>query len=662
MAEAKWVVLVDWNGRSGFPVAAVDVSEDVIDLTLEHFRDLRTGYVEAARAELKLRNEDHRYSPPNAGSPLHPHLKPGRALLIRAAYPHDGFSISPGGTRLSGHRPEMGSELRWTEGARGFRVAAGGRAAETDGSAGAGDRLATLDLGRADVSFGCEFERGSSDEQHGGVCLRYADASNFLYVRVTGQAVELRKVEEGRRSGVASAEYAWGASERRFVQVVTHGESVRVFVDDRQVIDASTSFNAGATRHGLYCSGEADHKWRSFGGWVSLFRGVVDTIHPRPRLGAQYCYVRALDDMERLTSVTLHTQATSAYPQTSDEILGDVLDRSGAEAGRRMDTGAELAPRLWSPPLWGVRALDTIYRLQDEEDGLVYVDGHGQWRLESRTHRSTGPHTAHVETIEDAERGGRAYFSELVWDDGIDNVENSVFMQVRGATFQGANVAWTLSEQPYFAAGETRLFLAESSEYDMIIGQLRPRRNTDYTANTRQDGTGTDISRQLSVSYPSQREYRGKGTLVSVGFGSTAGYLTKLQMRTLNAYTFDDPVIVRSEDGASVAEYGRRAKRIDAVWTREAATAQATVDSRLRRRRNPRSVATVALNNGSGANVSAMLQRGFSDRVRLRYPAMGMDADFFVEGRRLSVGEGWTRVECELLLQSVECGSSGACS
>ena len=459
--------------------------------------------------------------------------------------------------------------------------------------------------------------------------------------------------------GRVPAEFAWAASERRFLQVVTHGESVRVFVDDRQVIDASTSFNAGsagdsgATRHGLYCSGEADHVWRSFGGWVSLFRGVVDTIHPRPRLGAQYCYVRALDDMERLTSVTLHTQATSAYPQTSDEILGDVLDRSGAEAGRRMDTGAELVPRLWSPPLWGVRALDTIYRLQDEEDGLVYVDGHGLWRLESRTHRASAPHTGHVETIEDAERDGRPYFSELVWDDGIDNVENSVFMQVRGATFQGAKVAWTLSEQPYFAAGETKLFLAESSAYDMLIGQLRPRRNTDYTANTRQDGTGTDISSQLSVSYPSQREYRGKGTLVSVRFGSTAGYLTKLQMRTLNAYTFDDPVIVRSEDAASVTEYGRRVKRIDAVWTREAATAQATVDSRLRRRRTPRSVATVALNNGSGANVSSMLQRGFSDRVRLRYPAMGIDADFFVEGRRLSVGEGWTRVECELLLQRV---------
>ena len=286
--------------------------------------------------------------------------------------------------------------------------------------------------------------------------------------------------------------------------------------------------------------------------------------------------------------------------------------------------------------------------------GLIYVDGHGLWRLESREHRDSATHTAHTAIIEDVDRGGNAYFSELVWDDGVDNVENTVFMHVRGATFHGANVAWTLSEKPYFAARETKLFLAESSEYDMVIGQLRPSRNSDYAAHTRQDGTGTNLTNQLTVRYPAQREYRGKGTLVSVTFGAKAGYLTKLQIRTLNAYTFDDPVIVRSEGAASVAEYGRRAKRIDAIWTREAATAQAAIDSRMRRRKRPHSVATLVLNNGSGGNLAAMLQRGFSDRVRLRYPSMGIDADFFIEGRKLSVAEGWTSVECEMLLQSVD--------
>ena len=653
MAEAKWLVLTDWNGNGSFPDAAEDVSADVIDLTLEHFRDLQSGYVEAARAELRLRNEGHRYSPPNAKSPLHANLKPGRGLLVRAAYPYDGFSGSPAGTRLASHAPELGAAYRWTESAQGFRIAAGG-AAETDGVSGSVARTATLALG-ADVSFGCDFTRGANATRHGGLCIRYSDASNYLYVRVTGQAVDLRKVDAGAHSTLATAAYAWPSNTRRFAQVVTHGQSVRVFVDDRQLIDATTSFNATATRHGLYCDGGAAHKWHGFGGWASLFRGVVDTIHPRPRLGAQYCYVRALDDAARLTSVTLHTQATAVYPQTSDEILGDVLDRSGADADRRrLDTGAALVPSLWSPPLWGVRAMDEIYRLQDEEDGLIYVDGHGFWRLESRSHRKSAPHTSHVATIGDAERDGNPYFSELVWDDGVNNVENTLFMHVRGATYHGHRTAWALSEKPYFAANETKLFLAESADYDMVIGQLRPSKYTDFTANTKQNGTGVNLTNQVTVSYPSPREYRGKGTLISVTFGATAGYLTRLQMRTLNAYEFDAPVIVRAEDAGSVTDYGRRVKRINARWIRETDVAQSAIDSRLARRKRPRSVVQVSLNNGSGANLAAMLRLGFSDRVRLRYPDMGIDAGFFIEGRKLSVGEGWTRVECEMLLESAD--------
>ena len=510
MAQAKWLVLIDWNGNGSFPDAAEDVSADVIDLTLEHFRDLQSGYVEAARAELRLRNEGHRYSPPNAKSPLHANLKPGRGLLVRAAYPYDGFSGSPAGTRLASHAPELGAAYRWTESAQGFRIAAGG-AAETDGVSGSVARTATLALG-ADVSFGCDFTRGANATRHGGLCIRYSNASNYLYVRVTGQAVELRKVDAGAHSTLATAAHAWPSAARRFVQVVTHGQSVRMFVDDRQLIDATTSFNATATRHGLYCDGGAAHKWHGFGGWASLFRGVVDTIHPRPRLGAQYCYVRALDDAARLTSVTLHTQATAAYPQTSDEILGDVLDRSGADADRRrLDTGAALVPSLWSPPLWGVRAMDEIYRLQDEEDGLIYVDGHGFWRLESRSHRKSAPHTSHVATIGDAERDGNPYFSELVWDDGVNNVENTLFMHVRGATYHGHRTAWALSEKPYFAANETKLFLAESADYDMVIGQLRPSKYTDFTANTKQNGTGVNLTNQVTVSLPLAARVQGQG-------------------------------------------------------------------------------------------------------------------------------------------------------
>ena len=72
MAEAKWLVHVDWNGDGDFSDANEDVSADVLGLTLEHFRDLSSEHTEAARLELELKNDDHKYSPPNSGSPLSP--------------------------------------------------------------------------------------------------------------------------------------------------------------------------------------------------------------------------------------------------------------------------------------------------------------------------------------------------------------------------------------------------------------------------------------------------------------------------------------------------------------------------------------------------------------------------------------------------------------
>ena len=194
---------------------------------------------------------------------------------------------------------------------------------------GAGVRVATMDFGEPDASFGCRFTRGANATSHGGLCFRYSGTASYMYVRVTGDEIEVRKVESGGDGLVVSAAYAWPSGASRLLQVVLHGDSARVFVDDAEVLEASSSFNAEATRHGLYCDGGADHSWSDFGGWVSLFHGAIDLLRPRPRPGAEYCYLRALDEMERLTSVTLYTHATSQLPQSSDDILGDMLDYAG---------------------------------------------------------------------------------------------------------------------------------------------------------------------------------------------------------------------------------------------------------------------------------------------------------------------------------------------
>ncbi len=646
--QAKWLVSVDWNDDGAFSDPNEDVTRDVLGLTLEHFRDLRSGYMESARLDLELRNDTHRYSPPNTSSPLSGSLVPGRRVWVRAAYPFDSLSGTPG-DRLDSRPPGTGSGFSWTEDGGAFETAPTGSGVRAAGSQGT-THTATIDFGSPDVSFGCWFTRGASPRR-GGLCLRRS-ADGYLYVRVTGETIEVREAPSGSPETIlASAPHAWDEQDEKFLQVVTHGDAIAVFVDDRAVLEAVSSFNSSATGHGLFCEGAADHLWRGFGGWVSLFHGRIDAIQPRPRRGAQYCHVRAFDEMERLGTITLYTYATAQLPQSAGDILHHILDYAGVDAGRRkIEGGSVLVPDTFSPSIWDVKALDEIHRLQDEEDGLVYVDGHGRWRLEGRDHRDSGIHGRPLAAVTGRSGGAGPYFSDLAWDDGGGNVENMVFMRIRGYTNHGLRAAWTLAEKPSFRALETKDFLAEAAGYDTLGGQLRPIPNLDYRANTRQDGSGDDITREISVAYPDTATYNGKGTLVRVTFGSTPGYLTLLQLRTLNAITYDDPVILRAEDAGSRRLYGDRIRSIDARWTRDSDAALGVIRRRLSRAKDARTVLRLAVNNGSGDNLALLLQRAVSDRLHVSYPEMDIDRDFFIEGRSVAVSQDWGLVTGSLLL------------
>ena len=646
--QAKWLVCIDWNDDGAFSDPDEDVTFDVLGLTLEHFRDIASGYMESARLDLELRNDTHRYSPPNSASPLSGSLVPGRRVWVRAAYPFDSLSGTPG-ARLAGRVADEGDGSSWAEHEGAFEIAPSGKGVRTAGSR-AGARTATIDFGSTDTSLGCWFTKNGSTS-HGGLCLRQS-AAGYLYVRVTGAAIEVWETPAGSPGSlVASTPHTWDEGAEKFLQVVIHGDEIQVFVNDLAVVEVTSSFNASATSHGLFCEGAAEHIWRDFGGWVSLFHGRIDAIQPRPRRGAQYCYLRAFDDMERLGAVTLYTYATAQLPQSSGDILGHVLDYAGVDPARRkIDGGYVLVPDTFSPAIWDVKALDEIQRLQDEEDGLVYVDGHGRWRLEARDHRDAGSHARTLAAVTDSGGGTGPHFSDLVWDDGAGNVENMVFMRTRGYTNHGLRAAWTLAERPSFQALETKDFLAEAAGYDTLGGQLTPIPNLDYRANTQEDGSGDDITREISVSYPDTATYNGKGTLVRVKFGATPGCLTLLQLRTLNAITYDDPAILRADDAASRRMYGDRIRSIDARWTRESATALAAIRSRLGRRKDPKTVLRLTVKNGSGDNLSLVLQRTVSDRLRVSYTDMGIDREFFVEGRSITVSEGRTLVTGTLLL------------
>ena len=81
--------------------------------------------------------------------------------------------------------------------------------------------------------------------------------------------------------------------------------------------------------------------------------------------------------------------------------------------------------------------------------------------------------------------------------------------------------------------------------------------------------------------------------------------------------------------------------------------AQTTAESRRDRKKDPKTVLRVIVPNGSKACTSLILHRHLSDRGTVSYNGMGISEDFFIEGHRITVSEGWTLVTRELFLQGV---------
>ncbi len=392
MAQPQVQVLVDWNDDGDFTDANDDITADVRELALDHLRDMQTEYMNPALLQMEINNDDHKYSPSNGNSVLTGNLKPGRDIWVRMFYPFDQF-VDTNGVQLSAHTPTRDSDWAWVEDIQNFDIQS--NVAQTDSTQSNGDCVATMEFNDPDVSLRVFFTRGTDTTDHGGLCIRYVDSSNYAYIRVTGSIIELRKVIGGSDSQVATGSHTWATSTSKDIYLYLHGTKLRVLVDNVEVLDTTLNDSAinNGSKHGLFCDDQADHTWDNFSGYKSLFWGKIDKIRPRPAAGQQYCYIEAFNDFEEFKRDELH--ASTGGSADSDVQLGSLLTSIDYSTTRRQfDSGT----RLTNDVIAGLKSiemsmLDAIQSIQDEEDGFAYMDGEGFLRWEARVHRDSSPHT-----------------------------------------------------------------------------------------------------------------------------------------------------------------------------------------------------------------------------------------------------------------------------
>ena len=289
-----WRIWIDWNDNGTWAETSgayrEDITADVLDL------DWRWGQpvdVSAnprrprpAQLRLTLGNEDRRYTPGNARSPLAGNLAAGRRVWAAFAWPYDGFAGADDAD-LNGRAVPLG-DVVWDKistGPAGIALSQG-RAVATTGTGGA---VYALDFGDADVHLGLVFRRSGNGSS--GVALRVANQWDYLRVSFGNTATLLQDVTFGFPSFIRRGD-PLVAGRDYFIEIEMHGSSVHLYATDltggdmdrKEILDGGgTAGNAAATKHGIWHDGSAaatGDRWDDFGGWRSFFHGDLVRISP----------------------------------------------------------------------------------------------------------------------------------------------------------------------------------------------------------------------------------------------------------------------------------------------------------------------------------------------------------------------------------------------
>jgi len=183
----------------------------------------------------------------------------------------------------------------------------------------------------------------------------------------------------------------------------------------------------------------------------------------------------------------------------------------------------------------------------------------------------------------------RSYVIALTQDDWVTEldysvaehqVKNAVTVQAKPRANAGVQVIWNNGNVAYLDPYSDTLVMVPGNGSqnawldleDPCTLFITPIANTDYTANSLQDGTGTDLTDNISVT--NFTNYGNAVFLTVVNNGATDAYLTKFQIRG-NPARILNYISVTATDDPSIANYGRQDLEIqnDFVQDEYAATA-----------------------------------------------------------------------------------------
>lgn len=286
----------------------------------------------------------------------------------------------------------------------------------------------------------------------------------------------------------------------------------------------------------------------------------------------------------------------------------------------------------------GINAQQYVRDVMAAEVGRFYWDvRNARFAMHNRQHDSLNDASQVTATFVESDLDSVSYVY------GQD-VVNQLTIEFTARTVGGANsVIWSASGLPYLLKGNTqRKFNAryfDATDNTLKIGATaftQIQNGTDIIANTASDGSGTDMSNQVSMTVDSG----ATGATVYVGNGTTTdAYIRTLQLRgtplTQKQDTYD------TLDGTSRRDHDLYPKVLSIPLMDDPDDAKNYADYQVARFKDPfarlASVTFTSLHNAT--TLSAAINRVIGDRITVQLNN-GHDADYFIvgESRTITIG------------------------
>lgn len=212
---------------------------------------------------------------------------------------------------------------------------------------------------------------------------------------------------------------------------------------------------------------------------------------------------------------------------------------------------------------------DAINELAQAFRGEFYIDTGGYFQYKARSYSAAAVKTiTQTEMLKDMEL-------YQPWDEIKNDIRVVGYPRVAHTS---VDPIWALIYKPLIAAGETLTVWANYA-YESIpcpaTAVDTPIENTDYEANTLENGTGTDKSAQIGIV---MTEYATEAKLEITNNDAADVYLTLMKLQG-DVVAVSNAITCTATDSTSITNYGKQSFQLDSHWIQNTSIAQLHADS-----------------------------------------------------------------------------------